>query len=95
MKNLDITDWGKEGEFAHISYFYGNDPEARLDVEFERLVDHVAYEGLNEGGECGFLMHTGEWVERSMPDQDPEIWTEENLKEALEYYLIHTLKNKS
>ena len=93
MKNLDITDWGKKGEFDFICYFYGNDPEAILFVERDALVDHVAYEGLNEGSAINHL-EDGE-VDVKDVTIDPEIWADENLKEALESYLTHTLKNKS
>lgn len=91
--NIEIVDSGKEGEYCYVSYFLNNDPEARLDVEFEALVNHVAYEGLNEGSAIKHL-EDGE-VDVKDVTIDPEIWAEENLKEAFESYLIHTLKNKS
>ena len=91
--NIDITDYGIEGEYAFISYFLNNEPEAVLEVEFEALVTHVEYEGLCDSWGYGATEEAGT---REIVDvyQDPTIWTTENLKEALESYLKFTLKGK-
>jgi hypothetical protein len=92
--NIEITDYNHAGEWVTCSYFLNSEATERtLDVEFESLVEHCEYEGLNEQTHQG-VSHDGEAFERDVYFE-PIAFTDDNLKDVLESYLTHYHKHGS
>jgi hypothetical protein len=91
--NIEITDWNHAGEWVTCSYFLNSEATERtLDLEFESLVEHCEYEGMNEGTFYG-QTHDNEPFQKEVTE-DANIYTSENLKEVLQSYLFYYHKGK-
>ena len=90
--NIDYISHEHSGENITARYMLNNE-ETSLEMAYESLIEHVEYEGLNEGERWT----TDELGDRVQTDivVCPIGWTDDNTKEALESYLKYFHKSKS